>query len=95
MRISIDRLKEIILEEVNTATQPNIEECGGDMEVVDMGSPEGFEGGDEEFEEGGIEALVAKAMEAIADLASAAGSDMAMAGDHNHDQEEIEIVEDE
>mgnify|MGYP003679387238 CR=1 FL=1 len=91
MRISIDRLKEIILEEVNTATQSNIEECGADMEVIDMGSPEGYEG----FEEDGIEALVAKAMEAIADLASAAGSDMAMADDHNHDQEEIEIVEDE
>ena len=99
MKISINRLKEIILEEVDRAT--NIGECGTDMEVVSMNSPEGFDdfdGSDEEAEEGDVAGLAARAMAAIHDLAVAAGAEMdttVNADDQRHDPEEIEIVEDE
>lgn len=96
MKISINRLKEIILEEVSRAS--DIGECGGDMEVVSMNSPEGFDGSGEETEEGDVAGLAARAMAAIHDLAVAAGAEMdttVNTDDHRHGPEEIEIVEDE
>jgi len=96
MKISIDRLKEIILEEINSTAEVAIGECGADMEVMDMEDPEGFEGPSEEGTDGDIEDLVVRAMEAIQDLASAAGAEISTTVDaYDHDEEEIEIVEDE
>jgi hypothetical protein len=90
MKITSERLRQIIMEEVAMS------ECGAEMEI-DNGSMDGMDA--YEDQPGDVEGLVSTAMAAIHDLAAAAGVDMpTIAAVHDDEMAgtiEVEFEEDE